>query len=91
MLERFIKDTKKSTDIRNMFTGLYALDLVSNNYVKIISKKNVLSFFLIQNEDGDKAVKMALDCPERFVLKPQREGGGNNLYGEDIRHVTKVF
>ncbi|XP_025409253.1 glutathione synthetase-like isoform X5 [Sipha flava] len=65
MLERFIKDTKKSTDIRKMFTGLYALDL---------------------NEDGDKAVKMALDCPERFVLKPQREGGGNNLYGEDIRH-----
>lgn len=23
--------------------------------------------------------------PERFVLKPQREGGGNNLYGEELR------
>ena len=23
--------------------------------------------------------------PERFVLKPQREGGGNNVYGEDIK------
>lgn len=34
---------------------------------------------------------MALDCPERFVLKPQREGGGNNLYGEDIRHVIRMF
>lgn len=34
---------------------------------------------------------MALDAPERFVLKPQREGGGNNLYGEDIRHVTILF
>jgi hypothetical protein len=56
-----------------------------------LSKKNYLISFFIQNEDGDKAVKMALDCPERFVLKPQREGGGNNLYGEDIRHVTKVF
>jgi len=30
---------------------------------------------------------MALDAPDRFVLKPQREGGGNNLYGEDIRKV----
>jgi len=31
---------------------------------------------------------MAMDSPERFVLKPQREGGGNNLYGEDIRLVS---
>ena len=23
-------------------------------------------------------------CPERFVVKPQREGGGNNIYGSDI-------
>lgn len=30
---------------------------------------------------------MALDAPEQFVMKPQREGGGNNLYGEDIRQV----
>ena len=28
---------------------------------------------------------MALANPEQFVLKPQREGGGNNVYGEDIR------
>lgn len=34
---------------------------------------------------------MALDAPERFVMKPQREGGGNNLYGEDIRHVITIF
>ena len=22
--------------------------------------------------------------PEKYVLKPQREGGGNNIYGQDI-------
>lgn len=22
--------------------------------------------------------------PDRYVLKPQREGGGNNLYGQDL-------
>jgi len=37
------------------------------------------------DEAGDQAIQMALDNPERFVLKPQREGGGNNVYGTDIR------
>ncbi|GAX73563.1 hypothetical protein CEUSTIGMA_g1014.t1 [Chlamydomonas eustigma] len=30
------------------------------------------------------AVGEALRNPDRFVLKPQREGGGNNLYGADL-------
>ncbi|KAJ3159451.1 hypothetical protein HDU86_001769 [Geranomyces michiganensis] len=33
---------------------------------------------------GHQAAKLALEHPERFVMKPQREGGGNNIYGEDI-------
>jgi len=28
-LERFVKDSKKAKEIRKIFTGLYALDLVS--------------------------------------------------------------
>lgn len=31
---------------------------------------------------------MAIKTPERFVLKPQREGGGNNVYGEEIRDAV---
>lgn len=27
----------------------------------------------------------AVASPDRFVLKPQREGGGNNLYGEALK------
>ena len=27
----------------------------------------------------------AIASPEDYVLKPQREGGGNNLYGEELR------
>lgn len=34
--------------------------------------------------EGQQAEKMARDQPERFVLKPQREGGGNNIYRHDI-------
>ncbi|XP_055079276.1 glutathione synthetase-like [Periophthalmus magnuspinnatus] len=37
--------------------------------------------------EGDRAVDMALAAPERFVLKPQREGGGNNFFGSDISRV----
>ncbi|CAH2097554.1 unnamed protein product [Euphydryas editha] len=37
------------------------------------------------DESGERAVEMALEDAERFVLKPQREGGGNNLYGADVR------
>lgn len=28
---------------------------------------------------------MGIKEPEKYVLKPQREGGGNNIYNEDIR------
>lgn len=51
----------------------------------------ILLFDDFQNENGDNAICMALDDPERFVLKPQREGGGNNLYGEDIRQVYRII
>ena len=36
------------------------------------------------NEQGDEAVQLAFSEPSRFVMKPQREGGGNNIYGVDI-------
>ncbi|XP_061724241.1 glutathione synthetase-like isoform X1 [Cydia pomonella] len=39
------------------------------------------------DDSGERAVEMALEDAERFVLKPQREGGGNNLYGADVREA----
>ncbi|RUS19112.1 hypothetical protein BC937DRAFT_87984 [Endogone sp. FLAS-F59071] len=38
---------------------------------------------------GRAALEAALREPHKFVLKPQREGGGNNVYGEDIRKVLE--
>ncbi|KAI5081752.1 hypothetical protein GOP47_0001495 [Adiantum capillus-veneris] len=37
-----------------------------------------------ENRDMEK-IKEAIANPDAFVLKPQREGGGNNLFGENIR------
>eukprot|EP00794_Sanderia_malayensis_P010693 gene10693-11830_t len=42
-------------------------------------------------EEGDRAVEMALTDPERFVLKPQREGGGNNFYGQELVSVLNAI
>uniref|UniRef100_A0A8C4Q4N2 Glutathione synthetase n=1 Tax=Eptatretus burgeri TaxID=7764 RepID=A0A8C4Q4N2_EPTBU len=39
---------------------------------------------LDEGEEGDMAMQKALANPSQYVLKPQREGGGNNLYDEDI-------
>lgn len=41
------------------------------------------------NELGEQALRLAMEDPERFVLKPQREGGGNNVYGLEVREVLK--
>ncbi len=37
-----------------------------------------------QSQAGKEALDLALREPHRFVLKPQREGGGNNIYKADI-------
>ncbi|KAI8096912.1 glutathione synthetase [Halteromyces radiatus] len=39
--------------------------------------------------EGNQAYEMALQDPQRYVLKPQREGGGNNVYGDDIVSVLQ--
>uniref|UniRef100_W5MA08 Glutathione synthetase n=1 Tax=Lepisosteus oculatus TaxID=7918 RepID=W5MA08_LEPOC len=44
-------------------------------------------YTLDMGEEGDRTVAMALANPEHFVLKPQREGGGNNIYGGEICQV----
>eukprot|EP00090_Calanus_glacialis_P028451 TRINITY_DN4569_c0_g1_i2.p1 TRINITY_DN4569_c0_g1~~TRINITY_DN4569_c0_g1_i2.p1 ORF type:complete len:481 (-),score=128.38 TRINITY_DN4569_c0_g1_i2:814-2256(-) len=42
-------------------------------------------YSLDHDEAGDKAYAAAIANPEKYVLKPQREGGGNNVYGADIK------
>lgn len=38
----------------------------------------------LDGADAEAVVAMALADPDGFVLKPQREGGGNNLYGAEL-------
>lgn len=41
--------------------------------------------------DDSEIVQRALRDPHGFVLKPQREGGGNNLYDDDLVHALKTM
>ncbi|KAA8545067.1 hypothetical protein F0562_019834 [Nyssa sinensis] len=65
-----------------------------------LAKPNVLERFLENKDDIAKVrkcfaglwspddsniIKDAIDRPELYVMKPQREGGGNNIYGDDVR------
>nr|CAB3466053.1 unnamed protein product [Digitaria exilis] len=71
-----------------------------------LAKPNVLERFLENKEDiaklrkcfaglwsldDEEIIKTAIEKPELFVLKPQREGGGNNIYGLDLRETLTIL
>ncbi|CAI9785531.1 unnamed protein product [Fraxinus pennsylvanica] len=67
-----------------------------------LAKPNVLERFLENKDDIAKVRKCfaglwsledsnivndAIEKPGLYVMKPQREGGGNNIYGDDVRET----
>ncbi|XP_023333170.1 glutathione synthetase isoform X2 [Eurytemora carolleeae] len=54
---------------------------------KIESVRDIFTglYSLDKDEIGNASFQRAIETPEKFVLKPQREGGGNNVYGADIK------
>jgi glutathione synthase len=60
-------------------------NLLENDAEKINAVKSVFAeFFKLDNE---KNMDRVLTNPENYVLKPQREGGGNNYYKAEIREI----
>ncbi|XP_034118156.1 glutathione synthetase isoform X1 [Drosophila albomicans] len=57
--------------------------------IKAVGKIFTGLYSLDDNDAGNANYEMALRTPEKFVLKPQREGGGNNVYGVDIPDALK--
>jgi glutathione synthetase len=52
--------------------------------VALLRKSFTRLFPLDDSDVGREALRLATESPEDFVLKPQREGGGNNVYRSDI-------
>lgn len=48
-------------------------------------------YSLDEEVQGKTALQLALESPQDFVLKPQREGGGNNLYSKEMVEHLKTL
>lgn len=49
--------------------------------------KTCAQIWNFEDEGIDAAIRSAIENPQGFVLKPQREGGGNNIYGEKMKEM----
>ncbi|CAF0731917.1 unnamed protein product [Brachionus calyciflorus] len=58
----------------------------SNKDLSDAFKSVFAEFFLLNSQEN---IQKVLECPENYVLKPQREGGGNNFYNQDIVEILK--
>ena len=81
-VEKFLGCDLEISAVQEIFTGLYSLDHVRRPQGSV-PPPSLISLF--QGEIGDKNLESAIANPQKYVLKPQREGGGNNVYGDDIK------
>lgn len=59
-------------------------------YLKLFLFQHILGLYSLDfDEEGESVIEMALRNPDLFVLKPQREGGCNNLFGNEISNFLK--
>ena len=75
-LEQFVKVADDVTALRAVFAGLYGLENLPPSG---------------ENTEGQAAIEAAKQNPDMFVLKPQREGGGNNLFGSELKHALETW
>lgn len=62
---------------------------LSNEKIEKITDTFVNIYPLDSSEEGIKGQTLAFQSPQNYVLKPQREGGGNNIYKDDIPGFLK--
>jgi len=77
-LERFIS-AKEAEAARQVFAGLWSLS----------GSENPSENASLEEREAAEAMRRAIIDPSGFVMKPQREGGGHNLFGEALRAALK--
>ncbi len=88
VLERFVPAPEDAALLRDSFAGLWSLDAadLAPNSSSSGSGSSGAGGAAAGGGGGPltppQAVADAIARPAGYVLKPQREGGGNNLYGE---------
>jgi len=61
--------------VRKCFAGLWSLDIADYE----------------TEDDLSELIATTKENPDGFVLKPQREGGGHNFYGEDVHQKLSTM
>jgi glutathione synthetase len=74
---KIVQQAIADTDVLSRF-------LDSQSQVDLVQKTFTGLYPLDESLNGIEAYQNALKNPENYVMKPQREGGGNNLYGKDL-------
>lgn len=59
----------------------------SREDVQLIRSCFVQQYALHPGPEGERARKLGIDDPDGYVMKPQREGGGNNLYTQEMKNT----
>ncbi|KAI5957174.1 GSH2 [Candida jiufengensis] len=82
-----------SKKIQQLLTNHEILQKILPNITNDDFKELISTFVNIypfdDSELGAKAKELAFEQPENYVLKPQREGGGNNIYKKNIPDFLK--
>lgn len=76
-----IQQVLTSPKLLKLFLNDQDIALVRNVFARIYTLEESIEF----NGTTMLAKEAAIAQPDQFVLKPQREGGGFNLYDQDIR------
>lgn len=82
VLEIFISSPEQRELLRSVFAGLYSLSGPVINSSETSSQSQLLSVI---------KEKVQADNGLNFVMKPQREGGGNNFYGPDVAEALRTM
>eukprot|EP01035_Chromulina_nebulosa_P018344 gene18344-24035_t len=74
----WLQENTTNTCKTSVFAGLYDLDPITDSSDE-------------SNQLNIRIRKDAIDNSSNYVIKPQREGGGNNYYNENVRKVLETF
>lgn len=79
-LERFVSSADAAT-LRTVFAGLWSLDGAIEPPAEAPPEEH----------EAAHHMRLAMERPDDYVMKPQREGGGHNLFGEELVAALQTF
>jgi len=47
--------------------------------------------YSLDEGESEDVIKDAIQNPDNYIMKPQREGGGNNLNGDDLKNALLSY